>query len=112
MEQDIITPAATPKPSSNQAFSPLGCFLAAAGSTLSTLCLLGAAAAASVWAVAKLIGLPDTVLYVCLGLSMLPVLWATVWTAGRSWHVERRLAAGLDVDVPVFKLWHYLRSAK
>lgn len=112
MDQDILTPASNPKSTTSQAFSPFGCFLAAAGSTLSTLCLLGSAAAASVWAIAKLIGLPDIALYVCLALSALPVLWATVWVAGRSWHVERRLAQGLDIDVPVFKLSHYLTKAK
>jgi hypothetical protein len=37
------------------------------------------------------------------------VLWATGWTAGRAWHVERRLAQHLDVDVPVFKLGHYFK---
>jgi hypothetical protein len=112
MEQDIITPGTPPKIASSQAFSPFGCFLAAAGATLSTLCLLGSAAAAAVWAFSKLMGLPDSILLVLLGLSALPVLWATVWTAGRAWHVERRLAAGLDIDVPVFTLRHYLKVMK
>ncbi len=109
MEQEFLKPDATPK-TSTQAFSPLGCFLAAAGVTLLTACLVGAAAAASVWAFSKLIGLPDTVLNVLLVLSVLPVLWATIWTAGRAWHVERRLAQHLDIDQPVFRLSHYFRK--
>jgi hypothetical protein len=111
MDQDIITPPATPK-TGQQAFSPFGCFIAAAGATLTSFTLLGAAAAASVWAFAKLLGLPDMVLYVCLALSAMPVLWATAWTAGRAWHVERRLAQGLDIDVPVFKFAHYFKVAR
>lgn len=109
MEQEIIKPDGQMKVRS-QAFSPFGCFLAAAGVTLLTFCLVGAAAAASVWAVAKLIGLPDTILYVMLGLAAIPVLGGTIWTAGRAWHVERRLAQGLDIDTPVFKMRYYFRK--
>ena len=111
MEQEFITPAAPPKADSH-AFSPLGCFLAAAGATLMTLSLLGAAAAATVWAFVKLLGFPDPVLYVALVIAMLPVFWATVWTAGRAWHVEQLLARSLDVDTPVFKLGHYFKGAR
>jgi hypothetical protein len=109
MEQEYIKPDTAPK-SSRQAFSPLGCFLAAAGVTLLTFCLVGAAAAASVWAVAKLLGLPDTALFVMMGLIAIPVIAATVWTAGRAWHVERRLAQHLDIDTPVFKMAYYFRK--
>ena len=109
MEQEFLKPDAAPK-SSTQAFSPLGCFLAAAGVTLLTACLVGAGTAASVWAFSKLIGLPDVVLNVLLALSVLPVVWATIWTAGRAWHVERRLAQHMDVDQPVFRLAHYFRK--
>ena len=110
MEQEIIKPNTQPK-GSTQAFSPFGCFLAAAGVTLLTFCLVGAATAASVWAVSKLIGLPDQALYGLLALAALPVLAGTIWTAGRAWHVEQRLAQGLDVDTPVFKMMHYLRKS-
>ena len=109
MEQEFIKPEAAPK-SSTQAFSPLGCFLAAAGVTLLTACLVGSGAAAAVWAFSKLIGLPETVLNVLLALSVIPVLWATVWTAGRAWHVERRLAQQLDIDQPIFQLAYYFRK--
>jgi hypothetical protein len=111
MEQELITPEHQPK-SSSQVASPFACFLAAAGATLTTLCLLGAAAAATVWAFSKLLGMPDTVVYVGIALSMLPVLWATVWTAGRAWHVEQRLSRGQDVDTPVFQAGHYLKSSR
>lgn len=109
MEQEIIKPDQAPRTGS-QAFSTFGCFIAAAGVTLLTFCLVGAAAAASAWAFSKLFGFSDTVLYVLLGLVALPVLWSTIWTAGRAWHVERRLAQHLDIDTPVFSMMHYFRK--
>lgn len=108
MDQDIIKPESAPKPAS-QAFSPFGCFIAAAGVTLLAFCLLGSAALTTVWAFAKLWGLPDTITIVFIVVSMAPVLWATIWTAGRAWHVERRLAGHQDIDVPVFSLLHYFK---
>jgi hypothetical protein len=110
MEPELIKPPATPK-SGNQAFSPLGCFLSASGVTLLTATLLGAAGASSVWAIVKLSGFPDSLLTIGLLLVAIPVLMAAVWMMGRSWHVERRLAQGLDIDTPVFKLMHYLRKS-
>ncbi len=103
MDQEIITPPNTPKSANPMLSAPWPAFSLQRGATLMTLSLLGAAAAASVWAFAKLLGLPDMVLYAVLAAAFLPVLWATVWIAGRSWHVEQRLANGLDVDTPVFR---------
>jgi hypothetical protein len=109
MEQDIIKPEREPRASA-QGFSTFGSFMAAFGATLLILCFTGSAMVATVWAFAKLIGVPDMVMYGVLALGVIPVLWATVWTAGRAWHVERLLASGKDVDVPVFNLSHYLRK--
>jgi hypothetical protein len=110
MEQEFLKPDQSPK-SGTQAFSPLGCFMAAFGVTLLTFCLVGAAAAASAWAFSKLMGLPDTAFYVLLALVALPVLYATIWTAGRAWHVERRLAQHLDIDAPNFGMMYYFRKS-
>jgi hypothetical protein len=109
MDQDILRPEPTPK-SGTQAFSPLGCFLAAAGATLLTLTLCGAAAITSAWAFSKLMGFPDTIMLGIMALIAIPVLWATIWTGGRAWHVERRLAQHLDVDAPVYRLGYYFRK--
>jgi hypothetical protein len=108
MDQEVIRPDKNP-PAASQAFSPLGCFIAASGVTLMVFCMLGAAMAATVWAFSALFGLPDWFLYGALILGMIPVIWATVWTAGRAWHVERRLAQNLDIDVPVYKLGYYFK---
>lgn len=110
MEQEIIKPETTP-PSASQAFSPFGCFLAASGVTLLVFCKAGAAMVATVWAASNLFGLPDVLMYALMAAGAVPVLWATVWTAGRAWHVEQLLARHQDIDVPVFKLGHYLKKA-
>jgi hypothetical protein len=110
MDQEIIKPEAVPK-AATQAAGPLGCFLSAAGVTMLAASMLGAAMAATTWAMAKLIGLPDAAMWSIMALGALPVAWATIWTAGRAWHVEQRLERGLDIDTPVFSLLHYWRRA-
>ena len=110
MEQELIRPDKTPR-GSQQAFSQFGCFLAAAGATLLTFCLVGVACVASVWAFSKMLGLPDIVIEGLLALAVIPVLIATFWIAGRAWHVEQRLARGQDIDTPVFKTAYYWRKA-
>jgi hypothetical protein len=87
-----------------------GSMLAATGATLLALVFSATSFAAMSWALVTFIGLPDFVMWGLLALSTVPVLWATVWTAGRAWHVEQRLTRGLDVDQPVFKLAYYLRK--
>jgi hypothetical protein len=110
MEQEILKPD-TPPPGGGQAFSPLGCFIAAAGATLLMFTQTGAAMVVSVWAFSKLLGLPDLAMYGVMALGAIPVLWVTFWTAGRAWEVERRLARGEDVGTPVFKVGHYFKRA-
>jgi hypothetical protein len=109
MEQEIIKPQTEPKGGS-QAFSPMGSLLAAFGATLLMACFAGSSMVATVWAFAKLIGVPDTVMYVVMAIGILPVLWVTIWTAGRAWHVERLLAQHKDIDVPVFTITHYFKK--
>lgn len=109
MDQEIIRPENPPR-NTAQAFSPLGCLIAASGATLMIFCMTGAAMVATMWAVAKLMGLPDFMLYGLMAIGFIPVLWGTAWTAGRAWHVEQLLAAHRDIDVPVFNLGHYFRK--
>lgn len=97
-------------PDSSHQLGPMGRTLAAVGATLLSLTMSGTAMAAVVWSAVKLLGLPDMVLYVLVAAGMIPVLWITVWTAGRAWHVENRLELGLDIDQPEFQLFRYFRK--
>ena len=110
MEQEVIKPDVAPKGSS-QAISPLGCFIAASGITLLTLCLLGTAALTTIWAFSKLLGLPEVLTQGLMVLGLVPAVIATIWTGGRAWHVERRLAQHQDIDVPNFQLLHYFKKS-
>ena len=71
MEQELIKPDVPPKGSS-QAISPLGCFIAASGITLLTLCLLGTAALTTIWAFSKLLGLPEILSQGLMALGLIP----------------------------------------
>lgn len=110
MEQEILKPAAEPQAVGGQV-SRLDCIVSAVGATILAFTSLGASAAATIWAISRLMGLPDSLMWVAMALGAVPVLWATVWTAGRAWHVERRIEQGLDVDMPVFSLLHYWKKA-
>ena len=111
MEQEIRRPDYVPRVR-DRASSNFNCFLAAAGVTAVMFTLVGSAAATGAWAVAKLMGFPDWALYGFIALVAFPVLWLTIWTAGRAWYLERRLAKGGDVDKPVFKMVHYFSKAR
>ena len=64
----------------------------------------------TVWAVTELMGASQTVFYVLAVVFAIPVVWLSIWIAGRAWHLERRLARGQDVDTPVFNMLHYFRK--
>ena len=55
--------------------------------------------AAILAAVARL-GLGEAVLWGGSAINAVATLWLALWTFARSWHVERRLKAGLEVDEP------------
>jgi hypothetical protein len=49
-------------------------------------------------------------MYVLMALGLIPVIWSTIWVAGRAWHVEQLLETGRDVDRPVFKAFYYFKK--
>jgi hypothetical protein len=109
MEQEIRRPDYVPR-KHDRAASSLNCALAAIGVTLMTLCLVGSGAVTAVWAVAKLFGASNQTIMILSALVMIPVLALSIWTAGRAWHLERRLAAGQDVDAPAYGVFHYFKK--
>lgn len=48
-------------------------------------------------------------IYVASGANVLLIIWLAIWTFVRSWHVERRLRSGLEVDEPDFSIASNLR---
>ncbi len=55
---------------------------------------------AGVVAAAARLGFGETFLYAGSAINAAATLWLALWTFARSWHVERRLKAGLEVDEP------------
>lgn len=51
-----------------------------------------------------------TFLWVASGANAVLALWFAFWTFVRSWHVERRLRAGLEVDEPKMSIADNLRG--
>lgn len=65
---------------------------------------------ALILAAANLFELGSTFVWVASGANALLALWFAVWTFVRSWHVERRLGAGLDVDEPKMSILANLKG--
>lgn len=110
MEQELRRPEYKPR-QHDRSSSALNCALAAIGVTLMTLCLVGAAAVTTVWAIGILFDASQTTFLIMSAIVAIPVIALSIWTAGRAWHLERRLAAGKDVDVPNFGVLHYFRKS-
>ena len=71
----------------------------------------GIVTAAFIIALANLFGLGH--MFVSVGgiATALATLWLSAWTFARSWHVERRLKAGLDIDEPKLSIVANLRGS-
>jgi hypothetical protein len=110
MDQEIIRPE-TPRAPTSHSMGIFNSFLSAAGVVLLSVTKLGAAFAAVIWALSQLLGLPDVVMYGLMVLGLIPVIWSTIWVAGRAWHVEQLLESGKDVDRPVFSAFHYWKKS-
>lgn len=65
---------------------------------------------ALILAAANLFALGSTFVWVASAANGLLALWFAVWTFVRSWHVERRLGAGLEVDEPKMSILANLRG--
>jgi hypothetical protein len=87
---------------------PIGRLIAAIGATLLALVFSVTSVVSVIWAFVTLTGLPEFFLWGFVAIGMIPAIWATVWTAGRAWHVEQLLEKGGDTDQPVFELGAYL----
>jgi hypothetical protein len=61
-------------------------------------------------ATANLFALGPTFLWAGSAANALATLWLSIWTFARSWHVERRLRAGLEIDEPKLSILANLRG--
>jgi hypothetical protein len=66
---------------------------------------------AGIVAAAARLGLGSTFLWAGSAVNAAATLWLALWTFARSWHVERRLKAGLEVDEPKLSILANFRSS-
>ena len=65
---------------------------------------------AFILAAANLFELGRTFVWVASGANALIAAWFALWTFVRSWHVERRLRSGLEVDEPKMSILATMRG--
>ena len=100
---------ATDKPAPKGA-SPLTIFITSLSAAIVMAGGFGIVVEAFIIAAANLFHLGGTFIWVTSAVNGLITLWFAVWTFVRSLHVERRLAAGLEVDEPKMSILANLRG--
>jgi len=66
---------------------------------------------AGVLAAAARLGLGLTFVWMGSAVNAALTLWLALWTFARSWHVERRLKTGLEVDEPKLSILANFRGS-
>jgi hypothetical protein len=66
---------------------------------------------AFVLAAANYFGLGHMFVVVGTGINVAITAWLAVWTFARSWHVERRLREGLEIDEPKLSILANFRGS-
>ena len=66
---------------------------------------------AGIVAAAARLGLGSAFIWVGSAVNAALTLWLALWTFARSWHVERRLKAGLEVDEPKLSILANFRGS-
>jgi hypothetical protein len=88
------------QPFAPSAASPLAVFTTSLCAAICVAGGFGIVFEAFVISVAGQFGLGQIFVLGASGLVALATIWLAVWCFARSWHVERRLRHGLDVDEP------------
>ncbi len=94
------TDRSTPRSGGN----PLLVFITSVSAAIVVAGGFGIVIQAFILAIANLLGLGSTFVWVASAANAVGTLWLFLWTFARSWHVERRLKAGLEVDEPKFSI--------
>ena len=66
---------------------------------------------AGIIAAAARLGLAESFIWFGTAVNAAITLWLATWTFARSWHVERRLKAGLEVDEPKLSILANFRGS-
>ena len=101
---------ASDRPASNGGGNPLVIFIISLCAAIVMAGGCGIVLEAFVIAATNLFELGSNFVWVASAANGALVLWLALWTFARSWHVERRLRAGLEVDEPKWSILANLRA--
>jgi hypothetical protein len=90
----------TPKESARHGVKRLSIFITSLSAAIVVAGGFGIVFEAFIFAAANYFGLGHIFVYVGSAANAAATLWLAAWTFARSWHVERRLKEGLEVDEP------------
>ena len=91
--------------------NPLAFFITSFSAAVCVAGGFGIVFEAFVIASAGLFGLGHPFIWVSSAVIAVATLWLGLWTFARSWHVERRLRSGLEVDEPKLSILANFRGS-
>jgi hypothetical protein len=100
----------TPKQSPRHQSSLLGVFITSLSAAIVVAGGFGIVIEAFIVAAANLFELSPQLMWAASAANAAGTLWLAAWTFSRSWHVERRLREGLEVDEPKLSILANLRG--
>jgi hypothetical protein len=100
-----------PKESARHGGNPFTIFITSFAAAIVVAGGFGIVFQAGIVAAVARFGLGETVLYACTVINAAATLWLAAWTFARSWHVERRLKDGLEVDEPKLSILANFRGS-
>jgi len=100
----------TPKEPPRHGASLLSVFITSLSAAIVVAGGFGIVVEAFIFAAANYFGLGHIFIYAGSAASAAATAWLAAWTFARSWHVERRLREGLEVDEPKVSILANLRG--
>jgi hypothetical protein len=100
-----------PKEPPHHGGNPLTIFITSLSAAIVVAGGFGIVFEAFIIAAANLFALGGGFVWVASALNAAMTLWLALWTFARSWHVERRLRSGLEVDEPTLSILANFRSS-
>jgi hypothetical protein len=102
---------ASDRPAPKGSGNPLMVFITSFSAAIVVAGAFGIVIQAFLLAIANLMALGSTFVWVMSAANAVGTLWLFGWTFARSWHVERRLQAGLEVDEPKLSILANFRGS-
>lgn len=98
------------RPAPRGSVNPLMVFITSVSAAIVVAGGFGIVIQAFFLALANLMGFASSFVWAASSVNAVITFWIFIWTFARSWHVERRLAAGLEVDEPKLSIMANFRG--